>query len=295
MKQSVKIIFSCLIALLSFVSMNAQDVIHRKNGKTLEVKILEIGDVEIRYKLFTQPDGVTFVMDASLITKVVMANGTVHKFNEGGSIVNPEYYEGQNKNAYKVSFLSWAAGYTTLTYEHSLKPGASYEAKLGIIGLGRNEKLYNGTGNSTVSQKGVTLGFGYKFIHKPDFYSARQRYAHLLKGGYIRPEVNISSYGENTYKYTYTGTNTTYTTQRAKTFVGSLLLSFGKQYIFDNKFLIDFSVGVGTGFANHTNPNTISIGGVIDQSSTYTSHYGNTVLPNNMALSMGLNIGLLGK
>ncbi len=289
MKQFVKVVAPLLFALVSCVSLNAQDVIHRKSGKTMEVKVLEIGDVEVKYKLFTQPDGVTYVMDASLIKKIVLANGAIHKFDDGGTIENKEYYLGQNKSAYKVSFLAWTMGYTNFTYERNLKPGSSIEAKLGIIGLGRNEDIYT-SGNSTTKtdQRGITLGFGYKFIQKPDYYSSRQRYAHLLKGGYIRPEVNFSSYGENTYGYTG-GSN--YATQRQKTTVGTLMLCAGKQWVFDNKFCVDFSVGVGTGFVSRsgkTNNNTfIEIGS--------TSRFGNLVAPNNMAFSIGLNIGLLGK
>ena len=289
MKQFSKVVILVVIALMSCIALQAQDVIYRKNGKTIETKVLEISDVEVKYKLFTQPDGVTFVMDASLIKKIVMANGAVHKFEAGGSIDNLEYYEGQNKSAYKVSFLAWTLGYTNFTYERNLKPGASIEAKLGIIGLGRNEDSFtSGSSTQKTNQRGITLGFGYKFTHKPDYYSSRQRYAHLLKGGYIRPEVNFSSYGENTYRYTNTGT---FSTQRQKATVGTLMLSAGKQWVFDNKFCVDFSVGVGTGFVSRTgrtNTNTYF-------ETTSTSRYGNFVAPNNMAFSTGLNIGLLGK
>ncbi len=289
MKQFLKVLTFIIIPLLSQNSLQAQDVIHRKNGKTIEANVLEISEAEVKYKLFTQPDGVTFVMDASLIKKIVMANGAVHKFEEGGSIDNKEYYVGQNRSAYKVSFLAWTMGYTNFIYERNLKPGASVEAKLGIIGLGRNEDIFT-SGNSTTktNQRGITLGFGYKFTHKPDYYSSRQRYAHLLKGGYIRPEVNFSSYGENTYRYT-SGSN--YTTQRVKTTVGSLILSAGKQWIFDNKFAVDFSFGIGTGFVSRSGTSRTNI---IDELGL-GGMYGNTVTPNNLAVSMGLNIGILGK
>ena len=289
MKQFSKALTLICIALLSVISLQAQDVIHRKNGKTIEAKVLEIGEAEVKYKLFTQPDGATFVMDATLIKKIVMANGAVHKFEEGGSIDNKEYYVGQNRSAYKVSFLAWTLGYTNFIYERNLKPGASIEAKLGIIGLGRNENLYtSGSSTSKVNQRGITLGFGYKFTHKPDYYSSRQRYAHILKGSYIRPEINFSSYGENTYNYT---SNANYTLQRRKTTVGSLMLSAGKQWVFDNKFAVDFSVGLGTGFVSRSG--STHNNGLFE--SDFTSRYGNTIAPNNLAVSMGLNIGILGK
>ena len=289
MKQFSKIVALLFFALLSAHSLQAQDVIHRKNGKTIEANVLEIGEAEVKYKLFTQPDGVTFVMDASLIKKIVMANGAVHKFEEGGSIDNKEYYVGQNRSAYKVSFLAWTLGYTNFIYERNLKPGASVEAKLGIIGLGRNEDVYT-SGNSTskINQRGLTLGFGYKFTHKPDYYSSRQRYAHLLKGGYIRPEVNFSSFGEDRYKYVSNGT---YSSSRVKTTVGSLMICAGKQWIFDNKFAVDFSIGIGTGFVSRSGTSSNNF---IDEFG-FGGLYGNNVAPNNLAMNMGLNIGFLGK
>ena len=289
MKQLSKVITLTVIAFLSNFSLQAQDVIHRKNGKTIEVNVLEIGEAEVKYKLFTQPDGVTFVMDASLIKKIVMANGAVHKFEEGGSIDNPEYYVGQKRTAYKVSFLAWTMGFTNFIYERNLKPGASVEAKLGIIGLGRNEDIFT-SGNSTqkTNQRGLTLGFGYKFIHKPDYYSSRQRYAHLLKGGYIRPEVNFSSFGENRYRYVSNGA---YSSSRVKTIVGSFMIGAGKQWIFDNTFAIDFSFGIGVGFVSRSGTSSNSF---VDELG-FGGLYGNNVAPNNLAVSMGLNIGLLGK
>jgi hypothetical protein len=290
MKKTILVTFCFCIALLSAMTAQAQDVIHRKNGKTIEAKVLEIGEAEVKYKLFTQPDGVTFVMDATLIKKIVMANGAVHKFEEGGSIDNAEYYEGQNKSAYKISFLAWTMGYTTLTYEHNIKPGASYEAKLGIIGAGRNESLYNYSSNGKANQRGAYVSLGYKFTHKPDYYSSRQHYAHLLKGGYIRPEVTFGSYGVDSYSYTGT---TSYSTKRITTTYGCLMLCAGKQWVFDNKFAIDFSYGIGTGFMTNSNSSN-TVNGYTYESS-YPTQYGNTILPNNLAFSFGLNIGLLGK
>lgn len=290
MKQIVKIALLFVFALLSSVNLQAQDVIHRKNGKTLEVKVLEIGDAEVKYKLFTQPDGVTFVMDATLVKKIVMANGAVHKFDEGGSIDNKEYYLGQKKSAYKINFIGVVFGYTSLAYERSLKPGASFEGRLTLIGLGKATDTYSNS-SSTYKQelRGVGLTGGYKFIHKPDFSSSRQRYAHLLKGGYIRPEITLASYSENRVVYSSTPPYNK-STQRPNTTYGCFMLAFGKQWIFDNVFAVDFYTGIGLGVKTK-NTGSYYEGGFLD-----TQNYGgNSIGSNGFAVSMGLSIGLLGK
>ena len=293
MKKTLIVTFCFFITLLSHFTATAQDIIHRKNGKTLEAKVLEVGDTEIKYKLFTQPDGPTYVMDATLVKKVVFANGAVHKFDDGGSINNTEYYVGQNKNAYKVSFLSWANGFTTFTYEHSLKPGASYEASLGIIGLGKdgNSAFFSNGSSLKANQFGLFAGAGYKFINKPDFGGPRQRFTHLMHGAYIRPEANFGGFAEDYYRYTSGNFNRT-KERRSKTF-GSLILSFGKQWVFDNKFLVDFSYGIGAGFASKSASTTT--GTSYEYGATSSTKYGTVIAPNNLAGKFTLNIGLLGK
>lgn len=291
MKQFVKLIFSFFVALLSFVNLQAQDVIHRKNGKTIEAKVLEVGEAEVKYKLFTQPDGVTYVMDATLIKKIVMSNGAVHKFEEGGSIDNTEYYVGQKKSAYKINFIGIVFGYTSLAYERSLKPGSSFEGRLTFIGLGKTSNSYS-YGSTTFKQelRGLGLTGGYKFIHKPDFSTSRQHYAHLLKGGYIRPEITLASYSENKIGSSFTGTTYVQNTQRVNTTYACFMLSFGKQWIFDNAFAVDFYTGFGLGAKSKDKNNSYEglLGGV-------GNYGGNTIGDNGFSLSMGISIGFLGK
>ena len=279
MKKTIFTAISFFIVLFSTFTASAQDVIHRKNGKTLEVKIVEVGDVDVKYKLFTQPDGATYVMDASLVKKIVFANGAIHKFEEGSSMENTEYYAGQSKNLFKISFLAWTVGYTSFGYEHSMKPGRSFEARLGAVGLGKNLANEN--------QRGLVATFGYKFINVPDYRTARQHYAHLLHGGYIRPEVSVGSYGIDTYIYNGTNYNTK---GRAQVTSFCFMLSGGKQWIIE-KFAIDSFIGIGIGGVNNSK----------NKSTTYYTDsvpfatYSNYILPNNVAFNLGLNIGFLGK
>jgi hypothetical protein len=278
MKQFVKITFSLFVALLSFANLQAQDVIHRKNGKTLEVKVLEINADDVKYKLFTQPDGITYAMDVTLIKKIVFANGTVQKFEHDANFDNKEYYEGQNKSAYKISFLGPILGYTTLTYERNLKPGRSAEGRLGIIGLGKNIN----------DQKGAYGSFGYKFYSTPDYYTSRQRYGHLLKGAYIRPEINIGHYTSLEQTFSILSGSTT-TPQKRSTTYGSVMICAGKQWIFDNKFALDFFSGIGMGFLDRTKSNNN------ENFNLDLSSYGNYVGKSGLAFNIGFNVGILGK
>ena len=185
--------------------------------------------------------------------------------------------------------MSWTAGFTTLTYERNLKPGASIEARLGIIGAGRNEEINT---NQKTNQRGAYIGFGYKFYNKPDYYTSRQHYGHLLKGGYIRPEINFGSYGVD--YILYTGSSIPSKKRLTKTY-GSLMVCVGKQWIFDNKFALDVFFGLGTGFTSSNKSQFTTGSGFIDVVDNSTTRYGNNIFPNNLAFNFGLNIGFLGK
>ena len=147
---------------------------------------------------------------------------------------NYSQYELQHKNAFKMGFLTTLFGATSFTYERSLKPSKSLEATVGIIGLGLDVA---GTNPS-----GLFLKLGYKFIKIPNRNAQRTHLKHLLDGSYIRPEISFSNYSVNSnLGDPQSGfpklTNKMY----------ALMVNAGKQWILDNRFLIDWFVGLGYG------------------------------------------------
>ncbi len=298
MYRNLKIAATLSIIFLSFCAAKAQDIIHRKNGKTIAAKIVEINPDDVKYKMFDQQNGATFTIDINLVKKIVFEDGTVHNFTkeEVSTIDNPELYSDQKRTAYKISFLEPLFGHTSFILERNLKPGKSVEGRLNIIGLGRTDNNSNYTyNNTTIKPKpfGLGLTVGYKFYHKPDYYSSRQRYAHLLKGGYIRPEINLTSYAENKVSYSYNGTTSTVVSKRVTTTFGVAMLTFGKQWILDDAFAIDFFAGVGIGVISR---GKISTGnGTFSETNFNSSNYGHVIADNGLAMNIGFNIGFLGK
>jgi len=152
------------------------------------------------------------------------------------------------------------------------------EFGLGIIGAGRDENDTN--------PFGAVAKFGYKFITSPDWYDRRQRYAHILKGSYIKPEVTFLHYKSDYYRVDYIGGNDTYRVvkEKANTTMFSVMLVGGKQWVFNDLFLVDLFAGIGYGFGH--NPLNESW------------HYGFLGADNDTPLSLtaGIKIGfLLGK
>lgn len=266
---------------LSCFSGFAQDKIIKKGGETLEVKILEIGPNEIKYKIFSEPEGPIFIMDKDRILEVVFENGRIEKYVS--PLKDAEFYVDQKKRAVKMNFLSPLMGYTQLAYEQNLKPGRSYEISLGIIGLGRNQELeyWDETAHKE-DQSGFFGSFGYKFIRVPDFTTNNQKYGHILQGLYVKPEVMVGYFSNNGYNYDNN------TILKRKTTFGAALVNLGKQWVFSDVFLIDLYGGIGYAFKNRSN-----------DSNDYFNYNGRLygVLTGNedadFAFSGGFRIGIL--
>jgi hypothetical protein len=215
-------------------------------------------------------DDLTFSLETEKILKVVFENGTEKYFTRG--LDDPENYLDNKKNAIKVDFMSPLTGNTTFAYERSLKPGASIEGSLGIIGLGFDPGDYN--------PGGVFVRFGYKFIKSPDYYFNRLRYSHILKGTYFKPEISFGYYSRDSDEIDYVPGQPP-AEERISVFSGAVHLVFGKQWVINNSFLVDFFFGVGYGFD--------------DGGSDGGYHFGYATAPSEFPISAstGLKIGLL--
>ncbi|MBN1339021.1 MAG: hypothetical protein JXA03_06850 [Bacteroidales bacterium] len=236
MKPSILLLL--LTALfLAGQTVFSQDQIYKRNNDSILCKVKEVGTEDIKYSLPGYPEDLVFSIDREKVLKIVFENGKEMVFEK--EMINPENYADNKKNAFKVDFLSPLTGNTTFWYERSLKPGSSLEAALGIIGLGVDPDNNN--------PRGAFFKFGYKAIRRPDFYLKGMRYAHILKGAYIRPEISVGYYSlsinEDYYYYYYDRKKV-----RKEYFAMALHLNFGKQWVFNNSLLVDWFAGVGYGF-----------------------------------------------
>ena len=265
------LILTLLTVFFSALLIQAQDQIHKKTSEVLNCKVKEIGLEEIKYTLPEPNNEIIYSIGKEQISRIVLADGQEIVFKD--NFTDPENYIDNKKNALKIDFLSPITGNTTFAYERSIRPGRSFEITLGVIGLGIDP--------NDNDQAGFFVKGGYKFIKSPDFYLRGMRYAHILKGGYIKPEIAFGYYGENTHYYDYYYGSSSDT--REDVISGALFLNLGKQWIMDNSFLMDFYFGVGYGFDSGPNDGDY--------------HYGYVIAPSDfpIAFQSGLKIGLLFK
>ena len=256
-------------AIMFSANIFAQDMIIKNSNDTIHCKIKELGTNEIKYLLPNYPQDVLFAIDVDHVLKVVFSNGIEKTYMK--EIDNPANYINDKKNALKFHFFSPMFGNVAFSYEKSISPGRSMEFGIGYI---------YGKEDYGINEKGVILRAGFKFIRSPDFYFNRMKYAHILKGSYIKPELIFNAfYSDSRYNHY---TNVTGNQENTVASI-SILLEAGKQIVYSNAFLIDYYVGVGYGVSNNH----------------YDAYYySNTIIDEEsfpLSFTMGLRVGFLFK
>jgi hypothetical protein len=269
-----------LILLLIVASVAySQDKIYKLNKEVILCKIVVLGEDEVSYTMKEMGD-LVIIIDADRIEKIVFESGKEITFSN--KLEDPELYLGQKKNAIKVGMFSPLTGALSLGYERSIKPGQSMEGTIGLIGIGRDIE--------NVNPGGAYIKYGYKFISTPNFAVKGMRYSHLLKGGYLKPEISFATYQQTFTSYNWIpGTNANVaTSSRENVVAGTIMLNIGKQWVLGDLILVDLYGGMGYGFDNVKNlTNAYEYGGP-------AYHYGFIVgsdMP--LAFTAGFKVGML--
>jgi hypothetical protein len=283
-----KTLLFLLIAVFT-TPLFAQDKIYKLKGTVIKAKVIEIGTDEIKYRLFDSPEGPIYVVDKSTLNRIEFADGRVEKYKL--SYKDPQNYEGQLGKGIKINFLAPLLGYTQISFEKSISPLKSYEIGLGIIGAGKNYQVddyyFNGQYQAYKRNAfGVFAEAGYKFNKLPNFFNKGARMTHIMQGSYVKPTATLGFYSDNAINYK---TGSPVLEKRNNVF-GAIILNFGRQWVFGDKFLIDVYYGIGYAFDNVKND--------YDGRNYSTDMYNHFVIQKagpgaNLGLSGGIKAGLL--
>jgi hypothetical protein len=296
---------SFLLFLAFFVTraFSQSDTLVPRVGARIPCKITEIGEEEIKYKKADNPDGPTYSTSKNKLKEMIFANGT-REFIKSDELAldgksTPELLS--ETRVIKVEPFSPFLNHICVGYEQMLKVGTNLEVKLGFVSSNLNSNLHQVFYSST----GLTGGYakaGVKFLLGQDFVMRGIKYAHPLKGRFIRLDVDFVALNfqglKNGY---YNGYGSLYTMQTSdmSAYSYGLFISYGRQFVLGDIITLDYYVGLGASGQSltFTKPNFNNVPGFPnyyrqDYTGNYYSHYRT---PSGFSAQFGLSLGYIVK
>ena len=190
-----------LFLLFCSFSLQAQDVIQFKDGKTREVKLKQISDEEVQYYLWTNQDGPLFINSIDKIDFITFKNGEVERFASNDTAPVKEDKEEAFVSTDKVDLLYLLNGEVVEGIVESVNPSTVSIRRVNLTSKPRTtykksdlEKLVYSDG--TVDQ---FIAFKEKEKAKSEQVIARQEYHdHTIRwtGGQTFRTKQKTYYGE---------------------------------------------------------------------------------------------------
>ncbi len=213
------------ITMLVFASsyLHAQDTIYKADSSVQIVKILEVNETQVKYKLFTNLDGPTYVIGKEYVSLIVYENGSEETFPKSipdhsiaAPKIDPRTHDfGRNfisLNVYDLLVLN------TLTF------GYEHTSKSGLIGFK------------------IPLSFA---LNKKDIYRENKVFGTGL-------DLNLYPYGQGQAKFFY-GPSFEYkkftTYYQYNDINSAYALLFQAGFLFQPTKQLNFSINAGIGYA----------------------------------------------
>ena len=161
-----KAIIFCFTVLLYSSITYAQDRIYKTDNSVVEAKVIEITTAEIKYKLFSNLDGPTYVLNKSEAAIIIYQNGQHEVFSKNAkasiSTIKSFHYDSLKKNIISINLFDVIYTHLTISYEYLLKSG-----RIGIkipLSISHSKASYSNYSRYNFNQKtiysaGVDLNF----------------------------------------------------------------------------------------------------------------------------------------
>lgn len=250
-----------LIALFSLFCASAfsqADTIYIKNKQKIACKIIEINPEDIKYKRAELPDGPIYVVEKTTIWKYCLSNGVCETILPDELSLENEHAEILNlRTVYKIHPFSMVNRHISFAYEKVLRVGTNLDIEVGYVNSNIQQSTLNGI--SRAFHSGGYLKPGMKFFLGQDFNVKGLKYAHPLKGRYIKLDFALAYLNFQDLQksvYTYSTRTTHFVTSDMNIFAYGGFVNYGRQFILGNFLTLEYYVGAGfTGATyKYTNP-----------------------------------------
>lgn len=241
-----KIIFASSLICLSFLGFTQSDTLFTRTQKII-CKLVEINENEFKYRSANNPEGPVYFLNRATVLKYTLSNGISERVVKDELSLENEHAEIlDNREVIKVHPFAFAFNHVSLSYEKVLKVGTNLDVEIGYINSSINSNPLN-TVFGNPFHTGVYIKPGLKFFLGQDYSVKGLRYAHPLKGRYIRLDFAASfiNYQDiNRIYYTPTQGVVSVTSNLNALAYGGFV-NFGRQYILGNVLTLDYYIGFG--------------------------------------------------
>lgn len=288
---------------MSLVSLSQSDTLFLQKNKKIACKISEINEQEIKYKLASALDGPIYTVNKTSVTKYCLSNGFCELLVPDELSLENEHKEILgNRQVIKIHPFSFAGNHLSFAYERVIKVGMNLDVELGYINSGINKAsgIFGSMGADNVN--GFYLKPGVKFFLGQDFSVKGLKYAHPLKGRYIKLDLVVANIAYNKVaQRVFYGPNNpiavNYTDVRTTALGG--FVNYGRQFILGNILTLDYYVGVGFTGGTFNSKATITNSQYSNyyqiSESNYTSNYYSFLRSpqNGLSATAGFRIGYI--
>jgi hypothetical protein len=271
-----KLILTLMMLLFVVISYSQYDTLYTKKQQKIPCKITEIGEYDIKYTRAGVSNGPVYLINKSTLQKYTLSDGYTELIvRDEMSIENEHADILKNRRAIKISPFSAVNNQFSFAYEKVIKVGMNLDVELGYINnsinahpIFNNTSLnynysYNGFNYYPVQHQvfysGAYVKPGVKFFLGQDYSIKGLKYAHPLKGRYVRLDLAFSYLNFQNVKrieqsvmsyYPYALTTSTISTN-VSSFAFGGFVNYGRQFILGNILTLEYYVGVGfTGQSN---------------------------------------------
>ncbi|WP_162053081.1 hypothetical protein [Pontibacter pamirensis] len=181
-------ILSILLCLFSLQFAQAQDLITKRTGEKVEAKVLEISTLEVKYKLFSNMEGPTYVVPKSEIMLIQYPDNTSETFEltEAAPVVALASADAEAPAASKATALQlYNQGQTdAITYYDGYKSAGTAVLITSLLSpvLGLAPAI--GTSVTTPKQQNLDAPDN-SLLQQPDYASGYRKKARKIKAGKV--------------------------------------------------------------------------------------------------------------
>jgi hypothetical protein len=235
------------------------DTLYTKTKRKIPCKIVEVNDQDIKYKLVAIADGPLYVMSKDKIFRYSLSSGFSEIIVPDELSLENEHGEISNKRTViKIQPFGLMNAHVSFAFERVIKVGTNLDIEMGYVNSSMNKRqmiqnnVYTSYGKEPLCT-GLYLKPGVKFFLGQDFSMKGMKYAHPLKGRYLKFDLAISylSFQNVARDVQIRSQMPPYYYSRATLFTNITsvayggFINYGRQFILANALTLEYYIGVG--------------------------------------------------